>query len=203
MLVASDLEELGVFAAVLGDLLPGEGRLLEEDLLPDGDEPLPKDKMGEESRDRFGIWEGDATDVFTVGVVGELIPVLLGTWAEEVDPFGTVLGKVSLPLVVGMDGHGLFGGESGEPGQLQGEAEDVGETEGPVFHICRPVGMRADTAGERPLSQFFMSGVLSPVSSSLSTVDWRLGMLDVDFEVTKPCGCPEACISKLSSFRAV
>lgn len=55
MLVASDFEELGVFAAVLGDLLPGEGRLLEEDLLPDGDGPLPKDKIGEESRDRFGI----------------------------------------------------------------------------------------------------------------------------------------------------
>lgn len=49
MLVVSAFEELGVLAVVLGDLLPGEGRLLEDDLLPG---PLPKDKMGEESRDR-------------------------------------------------------------------------------------------------------------------------------------------------------
>lgn len=53
MLVVSAFEELGVLAVVLGDLLPGERRLLEDDLLPDGEGPLPKDKMGEESRDRF------------------------------------------------------------------------------------------------------------------------------------------------------
>lgn len=53
MLVVSAFEELGVFTVVLGDLLPGEGRLLEDDLLPDSKAPLPKDKMGEESRDRF------------------------------------------------------------------------------------------------------------------------------------------------------
>ena len=47
--------------------------------------------------------EGDATDVFTVGVMGELIPVLLSTWAEEDSTSGTVLGKASLPLVVDED----------------------------------------------------------------------------------------------------
>lgn len=141
--------------------------------------------------------EGDATDVFTVGVMGELIPVLLSTWAEEDSTSGTVLGKASLPLVVDEDVD--FGGESGEaPGQLEGEAEDVEE---PVFHTGRPLGRReGDDIGEKPFSQFFMRGVLSPGSSSLSTVDWRLGMLDTDLEVTKPCGCS---MSKLSSFRAV
>lgn len=137
--------------------------------------------------------EGDGTDVFTVGVKGELIPVLLSTWAEEDSTSGTVLSKASLPLVED------FGGESGEaPGQLEGEAEDVEE---PVFHIGRPLGnWEGDDIGEKPFSQFLMRGVLSPGSSSLSTVDWRLWMLDTDLEATKPCGCS---ISKLSSFRAV
>lgn len=201
MLAVSALEELGVLAVVLGDLLPGEGRLLKDDLLPDSEGPLPKDKMGEESRDR--VWEGDATDVFKVGVVGELIPVLLSTWAEEVNTFGTVIGKASPPLV--LDGDVGFGGESGEaPGQLEGETEDVGEREGPVFHIGRPLGKRGgDDIGEKPLSQFFMRGVPSPGSSSLSTVDWRVGMLVTDFEATKRCGCSASSISKLSSLRAV
>ena len=141
--------------------------------------------MGEESNDRLRVWFGDATDVFTVGVVGELIPVLLSTWAELVNTFGTVLSKASLPLVV----DGDFGGESGEaPGQLEGEAEDVGETEEPVFQIGRPVGKRGgDDVGANLLSPFFMRGVLSPGSSSLSTVDWRLAMLVTDFEDTKRC----------------
>lgn len=137
------------------------------------------------------MWVGDPTAVFTVGVVGELIPVLPSTW---VNTFGTVLGKVSLPLVV--DGDVDFGGESGEaPGQLEGEAEDVGETEGVVFQIGRPLGKRGgDDIGEKPLSQFFMRGTLSPWSSSLSTVDWRLGMLVTDFEDSKPCGCSASSI---------
>lgn len=141
--------------------------------------------------------EGDATDVFTVGVMGELIPVLLSTWAEEDRTSGTVLGKASLPLVV--DFGGDFGGESGEaPGQLEGEAEDVEE---PVFHVGRPLGNReGDDIGDKPFSQFLMRGVLSPGSSSLSTVDWRVGMLDTDLEATEPCCCS---MSKLSSFRAV
>lgn len=138
------------------------------------------------------MWVGDATDVFTVGVVGELIPVLLRTWAEEVKTFGTVLGEASLPLV----GDGDFGGESGEaPGQLEGEAEDVGEPDGLFFQIGRPLGKRGrDDPGEKPLSQFFMRGVLSPGSSSLSTVDWRLGMLVTGFEDTKTCGCSASSI---------
>lgn len=53
MLVVSAFEEVGMVAVMLGDLFPGEGRLLEEDLLPDGEGPLPKAKMGEESRARF------------------------------------------------------------------------------------------------------------------------------------------------------
>lgn len=60
---------------VLGDLLPGEGRMLEDDLLLGSVGPLPKDKMGEERRDRE--WEGEATEVFTVEVVGKVTPVLL------------------------------------------------------------------------------------------------------------------------------
>lgn len=141
--------------------------------------------------------EGDATDVFTVGVMGELIPVLLSTWAEEDRTSWTVLCKASLPLVV--DFGGDFGGESGEaPGQLEGEAEDVEE---PVFHVGRPLGKsEGDDIGEKPFSQFFMRGVLSSGSSSLSIVDWRDGMLDTDLEATTPCCCS---MSKLSSFRAV
>lgn len=46
MLVVSAFAELGV-------LFPGEGRLLEDDLLTDCEWPLPKDKMGEDSRDRL------------------------------------------------------------------------------------------------------------------------------------------------------
>lgn len=53
MLVVSAFEELGVLAVVLGDLLPGEEGLLEDDLLPDSEGPLPKDRMGEDIRDRF------------------------------------------------------------------------------------------------------------------------------------------------------
>lgn len=53
MLVVSAFVELGVLAVVMGDLLPGEERLLEDALLPGSEGPLPKDKMGEESRDRF------------------------------------------------------------------------------------------------------------------------------------------------------
>jgi len=53
MLVASAFREPGVLAVVLGDLMPGEGRLLEVDLLPDSEWPPPKDKMGEDSRDLF------------------------------------------------------------------------------------------------------------------------------------------------------
>lgn len=135
------------------------------------------------------MWEGDATDVLSVGVVGELIPVLPSTWAEEVKTFWTVLAKVSLPLDADedADGDADLGGESGEaPGQLEGEAEEVGETEEPVFQIGRPLGKRGgDDIGERLFSQFLMRGVLSPVSSSLSTVDWRLWTLFEDFETTK------------------
>lgn len=146
------------------------------------------------------MWEGDATDVFTVGVVGEFIPVLLSTCAEEVNTFGTV-GKASLPLVL----DGDFGVESGEaPGQLEGEAEDVGETETPVFKVGRPLGKRGgDDTGEKAVPQFFIRGVFSPGSSSLSTVDWRLGMPVTDFETTMLCGWSASSISKLSSFRAV
>lgn len=147
--------------------------------------------------------EGDSTDFFTVGIMGKFIPVLLSTWAEEVNTFGTVLGKASPPLVVDWDGD--FGEESGEaPGQLEGEADDMGETEGPLFQIGRPVEKRGgDDIGDRLFSQFLIRGVLSPGSSSLSTVDWRLGMHITDFEATKPCGCSASSISKLSSFRAV
>lgn len=53
MLVVSAFVEQGVLAVVMGDLLPGEERLMEDALLPCSEEPLPKDKMGEESRDRF------------------------------------------------------------------------------------------------------------------------------------------------------
>lgn len=178
MPVVSAFKELGVLAVVLGD-----------DLLPDSEGPLPKDKMGEESRDR--LWVGDTTDAFTVG---ELIPVLLSIWVEEVNTFWTVLGKASLPLVVDRDVD--FGGESGEaPGQLEDEAGDVGDTEGPVFQIGRPLEKRGgDDIGRKPLSQFFMRGVLLPVSSSLSTVDWRCGMLVMDFEDIKPCGCSASSI---------
>lgn len=55
MLAVSAFAELGVLAVVLGDLLPGEGRLLEDNLVPDSDVPLPKVKMGEESRDLFCV----------------------------------------------------------------------------------------------------------------------------------------------------
>lgn len=146
------------------------------------------------------MWQGDETDVLTVGVAGELISVLLSTWAEEVNTFGTVLEKASLPLVV----DGDLGEESGEaPGQLEGEAEDVGETDGSVFQIGRPLGTRGgDDIGDKPLSKFCMRGVLSPGSSSLSTVDCRVGMLVNDFEATKLCGCSASSISKLSPFRA-
>jgi len=106
-----------------------------------------------------------------VGVVGELIPVELITWAEEADPLGTVLDEASLPL--GVDGDANFGGDSGDaPGQLEREAEDVGETEEPGFHIGKPLGKRGgDDTGDKALSQFLMRGVFSPGSSSLSTVD--------------------------------
>lgn len=132
--------------------------------------------------------------------MGELIPMLPSAWAEEVGAFAAVLGKVSLPFVA--DASVDFGGESGEaPGQLEGDVEDAEE---PVFHVGRPLGKRGgDDIGERPLSQFFMRGVLSPVSSSLSAVDWRLAILGTDFEDTKPFGCSDSSISKLSSFRAV
>lgn len=53
MLVVSAFKELGVLAVVLGDLLPGEGRLLEDDLLPDSKGLLAKDKIGEESMERL------------------------------------------------------------------------------------------------------------------------------------------------------
>lgn len=53
MPVVSAFRELGVLAALLGDLLPGERRLFEYNLEPDKDVPLPKDKMGEDSRDLF------------------------------------------------------------------------------------------------------------------------------------------------------
>lgn len=143
--------------------------------------------------------EGDATDVFTTGV--ELIPVPLSTWAEEVNTFGTVLCKASLPLLV--DSELDSGGESGEaPGQLEAEAEDVGEE--PAFQIgSSPEKRGGDDIGEKPISQFFIRGVFSPGSSSLSTVDCRLGMFGADFEATKPCGCSASSASKLSSFRAV
>lgn len=135
--------------------------------------------------------------------MGELIPVLLSTWPKEVSAFAAVLGKASLPFIAdaGVD----FGGESGEaPGQLEGEVEDVGEAVEAVFHMGRPLGKRGgDDIAERSLSQFFMRGVLSPVSSSLSTVDWRLAMLGTDSEDTKPCGCSDSSVSKLSPFRAV
>lgn len=49
MLVLSAFKEPGVSSVALGDLLPGEGRLLEDDLLPDSEGPFAKDKMGEES----------------------------------------------------------------------------------------------------------------------------------------------------------
>lgn len=148
------------------------------------------------------MWQGDTTDVFTLGVVGDCT-VLLSTWAEEGNTFGTVFGKAPLPLVVEVDGD--FEGESGEaPGQLEGEEEDVGETDGAGFHTGSPLGKRGgDNIGEKPLSQFFMRGVLSPGSSSLSTVDWRLGMLVTDLETTKPCGCPASSMSKPSLFWAV
>lgn len=51
MLVVSAFKELGVLAVVLGDLLPGDGRVLEDDLLPDREGPRPNDRMGEDSRD--------------------------------------------------------------------------------------------------------------------------------------------------------
>ena len=51
MLVVSDFDEVLMLAVLLGDLLPGEGRLLEDDLL--GEEPLPKNRVGEESRKRL------------------------------------------------------------------------------------------------------------------------------------------------------
>lgn len=78
MPVVSAFRELGVLAALLGDLLPGERRLFEYNLEPDKDVPLPKDKMGEDSRDLFGAVEREAMDVLAVGVVGELMRVLLG-----------------------------------------------------------------------------------------------------------------------------
>lgn len=37
MLVVSAFKELGMLAVVVGDLLSGEGRLLEDDLLPDNE----------------------------------------------------------------------------------------------------------------------------------------------------------------------
>lgn len=51
--MVSGFEELGVLAVVLADLLLGEGRLLDDDLLADSEVPLPKDKIGEDRRDRF------------------------------------------------------------------------------------------------------------------------------------------------------
>lgn len=112
MLLVSAFREPGVLAAVLGD-----------DRLPDSEGRLPKDEMGEESRHR--LWVGDAAAVFTVGVVGELIPVLPSVWAEEVIALGTVLSRSTLPVVVARDVD--LEGESGEaPGQLEGEAWDVG-----------------------------------------------------------------------------
>lgn len=78
-----------------------------------------------------------------------------------------------------------FGGESGEtPGQLDGDTEDMGETEEPVFQMGWLLGKRG---GETSLSQFLNSGVCSPVSSSVSVVDWRLGMLVIVSETTAPC----------------
>lgn len=97
-----------------------------------------------------------------------------------------------------------FGGESGElPCQFEGEAANVGKPEEPFFQTGRTLGNAGgDETGERPFSQFLMRGVCSPGSSSLSIVDWRLGMLDTDFESTS-CGCSASSISKLSSFLAV
>lgn len=117
-----------------------------------------------------------------MGVVGELIRVLLSIWVDEADAFGPVLGEGSISSVVHDDVD--FGGESREtPGQLDGDAEDKGETEEPVFQTAWLLGKR----GETVLSQFLIRGVCSPGSSSLSIVDWRLEMLVIDSEVTKSC----------------
>ncbi len=131
------------------------------------------------------MWGGDAVHVFTVGVMGEFISVLLRAWTDEMGTFGAVLRKASLPLAV--EGEGDLEGKSKEAsGQLEAEGEDAGDTEEPALQIGRPLGKRGgEDTGETPLSLFFMRGVLSPGSSSLSTVDWRVGMLVVDIEATK------------------
>lgn len=145
------------------------------------------------------MWEGDGTDVFTVGVPGELIPALLHTRAAEAKAFGTVLGETWPPLVVDRDVD--FRTESGEaPGQLEGEAEDVGEAS---FQFGRPLEKRGDDTTENPLSLVLIRGVLSPGSSSLSIVDWRLGMLVAGSDDVDSCGCLESSITKLSSLWAV
>lgn len=132
-----------------------------------------------------------------------LIPGLESAWAEEVNTFGTVLADASPPCAVDWDRD--LGGESEEAfGQVEGDTEDTGETEGPLFHTGSPFGKRGgDDTGDKPFSQFVMRGVLSPGSSSLSTVDWRLGMLTTDFKAAEHFGCSASPISKLSSFRAV
>lgn len=115
------------------------------------------------------------------------MPGLQRTWAEEVKAFGTVLGDASPPPCAA-DCDEDFGDGADEA--LEGDAEGTGEAGGPLFRAESPFRKSGgEQTGDSPFSQCVIRGVLSPGSSSLSTVDWRLGALATDSKATADVGC--------------